>query len=105
MESCVIIGRCAFDILKDMPNTLKVFIHSSDDIRIKRIIEVENITEEEAKKRIKEIDSVRESYTKAYTDKFWCDARNYDFTLDITKLGIDKTVDKIIEMAPHFIHI
>lgn len=59
MESCVIIGRCAFDILKDMPNTLKVFIHSSDDIRIKRIIEVENITEEEAKKRIKEIDSVR----------------------------------------------
>ena len=105
MESCVIIGRCAFDILKDMPNTLKIFLHSSDDIRVKRIVEVNNVTEEKAKKTIKEIDSIRESYTKAYTNKFWWDARNYDFTLDISKMGIDKTVDKIIEMAPHFISI
>jgi len=105
MESCVIIGRCAFDILKDTPNTLKVFLHSSDDIRIKRITGIGNMTEEKAKDTIKEIDSVRESYTKAYTNKFWWDARNYDFTIDVGKIGVEKTVDKILEMAPFFINI
>ena len=105
MESCVIIGRCAFDILKDTPNTLKVFLHSSDDVRIKRITGIGNMTEEKAKDTIKEIDSVRESYTKAYTNKFWWDARNYDFTIDVGKIGVEKTVDKILEMAPFFINI
>jgi cytidylate kinase len=28
-ESCVIIGRCGFDIFADYPNALKIFIHSS----------------------------------------------------------------------------
>jgi cytidylate kinase len=105
MESCVIIGRCAFDILKNMPNTLKVFLHSPDDIRIKRITDIRNIPKEKAKDTIKEIDTVRESYTKAYTNKYWWDARNYDFTIDVSKIGIEKTVDKIIEMAPYFINI
>ena len=30
-ESCVIVGRCGFDIFADHPNALKIFIHSSVD--------------------------------------------------------------------------
>jgi cytidylate kinase len=105
MESCVIIGRCGFDILKDFPNTLKVFLHSSDENRIKRLMETEGMDQEKATSSIKEMDELRESYTKAYTEKNWWDARCYDFTLDAGKLGIDKTVEKIIELAPNFISL
>src|SRR5574344_2524558 len=69
MESCVIIGRCAFDVLKDEPNTLKVFLHSPVESRIKRIAVTENINEDEALKEIKKLDDLRETYTKAYTGK------------------------------------
>ena len=38
-ESCVLIGRCGFHIFADHPNALKIFIHSSEDCRKKRIAE------------------------------------------------------------------
>lgn len=101
--SCIIIGRCAFDILKDMPNVFKVFLHSDEDFRLKRILENTDMTEKEAIKKMKELDKLRESYTKSYTGKDWWDARNYDLTLDVGRLGIEKTVDAVVEMAPKFI--
>lgn len=103
MESCVIIGRCGFDILKDEPNTLKIFLHSPIESRVKRIAVTENISENEALKKIKKMDELRESYTKAYTGKYWWDARNYDFCIDVDKMSVEKAVDKILELAPSFI--
>ena len=38
-ESCVIIGRCGFHIFENHPNALKIFIHSSEDCRKRRIAE------------------------------------------------------------------
>lgn len=38
-ESCVIVGRCGFHIFADHPNALKIFIHSTEDCRKRRIAE------------------------------------------------------------------
>ena len=38
-ESCVIVGRCGFHIFENHPNALKIFIHSSEDCRKRRIAE------------------------------------------------------------------
>ena len=38
-ESCVLVGRCGFHIFADHPNALKIFIHSSEDCRKRRIAE------------------------------------------------------------------
>lgn len=103
MESCVIIGRCAFDVLKDQPNALKIFLHSSIDNRLARITDKGTISKEDAYKEIQRLDKLRESYTKAYTGKYWWDARNYDICLDMNKIGIDEATDKIIKLAPSFI--
>lgn len=91
-ESCVIIGRCGFDIFANHPNALKIFIHSSIDCRKRRIAERYNINEQDAAAMIVDNDYSRELYTKTFTGRDWSDARNYDISLDVRKFGVNGAV-------------
>jgi len=97
-ESCVVIGRCGFDIFRNHPNALKIFVHSNDDVRIRRIIRKYGVTADEAKMMIVDNDYTRELYTKTFTGTEWFDARNYDLTLDVSKFGVNGAVDYIMKL-------
>lgn len=92
-ESCVIIGRCGFDIFANDTNALKIFIHSSLDVRKRRIAEKYDISEYDAAAMIVDNDYSRELYTKTYTGRDWTDATNYDISLDVRKFGVNGAVD------------
>jgi cytidylate kinase len=92
-ESCVIIGRCGFDIFADHPNALKIFVHSSLDCRKRRIAVKYDISEHDAAAMIVDNDYSRELYTKTYTGREWKDATNYDISLDVRKFGVNGAVD------------
>ena len=92
-ESCIIIGRCGFDIFADHPNALKIFIHSSLDCRKHRIAEKYDISEQDAAAMIVDNDFSRELYTKTFTGQDWCDARNYDISLDVRSFGVNGAVN------------
>ena len=87
-ESCVIIGRCGFDIFADHPNALKIFIHSDINTRARRIARRYDISEQDA--RVMVVDT--ELYTKTFTGREWADARNYDVSLDVRKFGVNGAV-------------
>lgn len=91
-ESCVIIGRCGFDIFANHPNALKIFIHSSVDCRKRRIAEKYDISEQDAAAMIVDNDYSRELYTKTFTGRDWKDATNYDISLDVRKFGVNGAV-------------
>ncbi len=97
-ESCVILGRNASNILKDKNNILNIFIYSKDyDFKIKRKMEIDNISYEEAKKRLKKIDKRRKKfYENLNKNHVWGDKSNYDYCIDSSVLGIEKTIDLII---------
>ena len=92
-ESCVIVGRCGFDIFADHPNALKIFVHSSLDCRKRRIAEKYDISEHDAAAMVVDNDYSRELYTKTYTGREWKDATNYDISLDVRKFGVNGAVD------------
>lgn len=92
-ESCIIVGRCGFDIFAKHPNALKIFIHSSLDCRKRRIAEKYDICEQDAAAMIVDNDYSRELYTKTFTGRDWCDATNYDISLDVRKFGVNGAVD------------
>ena len=48
-------------------------------------------------KEIKKINKEREKHYKYYTNRNWLELTNYDLLLNVDKLGIEKTVDKIKE--------
>ena len=99
-EPCVIVGRCADYALAGDPDCVSVFIHADMDFRLKRI---KADSDKEFKDDNKVIDFInktdkkRANYYNYYSSKKWGDARSYDFCLDSSVLGIDKTVDMIIE--------
>ena len=92
-ESCIIVGRCADSILRELPDRLAVFIYSDWDSRIKRLTEKYGITEKEAVGQMKSIDKKRAAYYNYYTDKQWGKKESYDLTLNSGRLGIEKCVD------------
>ena len=96
-ESCVIIGRCGFDIFRDHPNALKIFVHSPLDCRKRRIAVKYDLNEQDAAAMIVDNDYSRELYTKTFTGSEWQDARNYDICLDVRKFGVNGAVDFLMK--------
>lgn len=98
-ESCVIVGRCADYILKDVANCLKVFIHASMEKRMERIVKVYGEYEEATpKERLMDKDKKRKTYYQFYTDTEWGVAKNYHIALDSGVLGIEKCVEIITNL-------
>ncbi len=92
-ESCVLVGRCGFHIFENHPNALKIFVHSSEDCRKRRIAEKYDLSLSDAAAMVVDNDYSRELYTKTFTGKDWMDARNYDVCIDVRKFGVNGAVD------------
>lgn len=98
-EPCVIVGRCADQILKDNKNVLKVFIYSDMEDKINRAVKYYGMDKKKAEKEISRIDKLRGNHYKYYTGKEWKDFSNYDICINSDKLGVEKAADLIIDMA------
>ena len=94
----IIIGRCADYILRDL-KCLDVFVCAPLEFRVKRLVESEKITPEEAEDLIRRKDRTRETYYNYYTFGEWGAASNYDLCVDSSVLGIDGTADYIIDFG------
>ena len=99
--SCVILGRCADDIM-DKANipSLNVFLYASDihrAARVRELIGSDNPTE--IQKKMKKTDAARRSFYEEFTGKRWGDARNYTLSLDTGVLGYDTCIQIICDAA------
>ena len=94
-HSCVIVGRCSDYILKDTKNTLKIFLYSDMDSKIKRAVKYYGISKEKAEKQIESINKKREKHYKYYTDRAWKNPNNYDLMLNVDLLGVEKCAELI----------
>ena len=94
-HSCIIVGRCSDYILKDTKNTLKVFLYSDMDSKVKRAVKYYEISKEKAEKQIESINRKREKHYKYYTDRAWKNPNNYDLMLNVDVLGVEKCAELI----------
>jgi cytidylate kinase len=96
-RSCVILGRCSDYVLRDNPNCVSVFLHSTEDDRAQRIIERSEMTKEEALKLMGVEDKRRASYYNFYSNKTWGMASTYHLSVNVASLGDEGVVDFIID--------
>ena len=94
----VIIGRCADYILRDL-KCLDVFVCAPMEFRIKRLMENDGLSAEDAESLIRRKDRTRETYYNYYTFGSWGQASNYDLCVDSSILGIEGTADYIIDFG------
>ena len=104
-ESAIFVGRCADYILRDHPRIANVFISAPDEERVARVMKRRNISEAEAKSRIEQTDKKRAEYYNYYTFGEWGVAHTYHLCIDSSVLGIDGTVDFILDFIDKKISI
>ena len=97
-EDCIIVGRCADYILRDVCSCINVFIYAGRQKRIERAVNEYKIPEKSVESHIKKMDKKRASFYNLNTDKKWGDRTGYDICLDSGRLGI-KTCAEIIAAA------
>ena len=99
--TCVILGRCADDIMEkaNIPS-LNVFLYASDIHRAVRVSELIGSTNPtEIQKKMQKTDAARRSYYEQFTGKRWGDSHNYTLSLDTGVLGYDTCVQIICDAA------
>lgn len=91
----IFVGRCADYVLRSRKDLMSVFIMADEDFRIKTIMARKNLSMEQARKLIREVDKDRSSYYKYYTDQIWGESENYDMCINSGRIGVQGTVEVI----------
>lgn len=88
-SDCVIVGRCADRILKDM-HPLRIFVYSDMPSRIARCRtkapEHEHMSDSALRRHILKIDKERAKYYSFYTGRKWGDRTNYDLCINTSNI-------------------
>lgn len=96
-KPCIILGRCASDILKDRMNVLNIFVCAPKEDRIQRIMKLDNLSYEDAKKLLEETDEERAAYYHEHTGKAWGDVNDYHMILDTSMIGIENCASILMQ--------
>jgi cytidylate kinase len=91
----VFVGRCADYVLRGREDLVRVFLLADMPYRIKTVMERKNLSREQAKKLIKEVDKDRASYYRYYTDQIWGASDCYDLCLNVGRVGIEGAAEAI----------
>ncbi len=91
----IFVGRCADYVLRNREDLLRVFIQAGEESRTQEMMKRRALTEEQARKLIRQVDKDRASYYRYYTDQVWGDRENYDLCINSDKVGVQGAVEII----------
>ena len=95
-ENCIIIGRCGNYVLQDqLDNVIRIFVYADTVTRVRRVMDVDKVDEEEALRRMKKIDKERTEYHKYFTGRNWMDMENYDLPINASRIDYDQMIKLI----------
>ena len=91
----VFVGRCADYVLRSREDLVRIFLMADMPYRIKTVMERKSLTQDQAKKLIREVDMDRSSYYRYYTDQTWGESGCYDLCLNVGRVGIEGAAESI----------
>lgn len=97
-ESCIIVGRLANYILKDMPNAYHVFISAGADSEAARVAARDHLSPDAAAAKVKTVNHERAVHCRHFTKTEWGNATNYDLCIRSDDLGVQETAQIIAEL-------
>ena len=97
--NCVFVGRCADYILEQANlDHISLFIAAPFEWRVQRKMEQLSIDEKAATSLVRKKDKDRKAYYDYYTGRSWGRPHNYDLCINSSRLGIEVTAEKLVEM-------
>jgi cytidylate kinase len=96
----VIVGRGGFYALRNRPGVIRIFIHAPREFRVRRIMEVQNISSiDEAREIVDESDRNRARFIRDMTGFLWSDARNFHLAIDTGTIDFETAAGMIANVV------
>ncbi|MCD8019864.1 MAG: cytidylate kinase-like family protein [Clostridiales bacterium] len=92
-DSFVVVGRCAETVLKGFSCMIPIFVNADHDSKLEKTMREEGMSRREAEVYMVRKNKMRKNYHNYYSEVKWGDSRNYDLTVNTSRLGIDRTAD------------
>lgn len=89
---CVIVGRCADYILKELDNVVHIFIWADLSFRAERLMRIDGMPTAKIEENIIKADKRRANYYNYHACEKWGKAENYHLSLNSAAIGIDNAV-------------
>lgn len=93
--SCIIVGRLANYILKDIPTAYHVFISADLDAEAARVSARDNISPQSAAAKVKKVNHERAIHCRHFTKTDWGNVKNYDLCIKSDDFGVAETAQII----------
>ena len=94
-SDCVIVGRCADYVLRDM-KPIRLFIYADMEYKIARCKakgdDVENLSDPELRKKVLSVDKKRSRYYQFYTNQVWGKKEHYDLCINTSRYAQIKEI-------------
>lgn len=104
-ENCVIVGRSANIILEEY-NPLNIFVYADLESKIKRCreraSEDEQLTDNEMKRKFKQIDAGRAKHQRFLSDLKWGDKSGYHMCINTSGVVIKNIAPVVADFAKHY---
>jgi cytidylate kinase len=98
--NAIIVGRGGQMVLRDWPTALHVHLYAPVDVRARRLMERFDITEAQAKARIKRSDETKRLYIRyMHRNANWKNLQYYHLALDTGAIAPEVAARMIIEAA------
>lgn len=94
---CIIIGRCAGEILRDNPDSVRIFIYANDRFRVERAIRYYGCKSSKAVNVLRTMDKQRAAHFNYYCSRHWGTMDSFDLAIDNSRCGIEGSVQVIVE--------
>ena len=96
--NCVFAGRRADYYLRNDPKAFHLFFYADMPFKSQRIMKMFDCTQEEAERRIRDMDKRRKTSYEYTTGRGWGDRHSYDRMICTSSLGIDACVKEIVDL-------
>lgn len=101
-QSCIIVGRCADNILEDAKNNFNIHIYAPYEDRLLNCVNELGMTSKEAKKMIVEVDKVRDAYHMRYAKYYPNDKNHMDLMINSALLGVEGTAELLSDIVKKY---
>ena len=94
--NAVIVGRGSAYILREQADATHVFLHASQEFRLRLAAETLHLTVEAARKQMKTTDANRAAYIRQVYGHDWSHPAHYDLVLDTSRLGLEGAAEAVL---------
>jgi cytidylate kinase len=95
----VIIGRAGFLVARDMPGAIHIRLIASMDYRIQDVMKHDNLTADQAAKKIREIDAERAAFLKSHHNFDIRDLSRFDLVWNLDRIQVPEMVNTMAELV------